>query len=78
MMDWADEAAGAMLWFLLLFIALFLLVMAVEAVQWQRSFDKQVACEVKLMQPRRRVLTTSVVCIPVPQRQDTSTIRVRP
>ena len=45
-----------------------------DAMQEYRSFDARVACEVRLMVPRRRPMEVTVTCVPIPTRQDTTTI----
>lgn len=49
----------------------------VDSVQDFRAFDARMACEAKRMEPRRRELSTKVVCVPINTRQDTTTVQVR-
>ena len=53
-------------------------VLAVEIAQEYRSYDERVACEAERMVPRRKMLTATVTCVPVPMRQDTLTIERAP
>lgn len=45
----------------------------------RRGFDATTACEVKRMIPQRKLLSSKVVCIPVPlgERNDTTTVQIK-
>jgi hypothetical protein len=62
-----------------LFMGIILCVLvgvAAEAAQEYRSYDARVACEAQRMLPRRQTLSARVVCVPLPTRQDTTTINL--
>lgn len=47
-----------------------------EMVQSRRAFDATTQCEAQMKEPRRQLLSTKVVCVPIKARQDTSTVRL--
>lgn len=55
----------------------FLLLAALDGIIDRVAFRETTACELKQMQPRRPFLSTTVVCVPVPTRQDTVTAHVQ-
>jgi hypothetical protein len=47
-----------------------------DEVQNYRAFDAKVACEAQRMVPRRKPMEVTVTCVPLPMRQDTTTVNL--
>lgn len=74
------ETEGKVIGCGLLFLVGVLLLAAAAAVtdvvMDRNSFAAQTECEARRMTPRRQMLTSNVICVPVNTRQDTTTVNL--